>query len=258
MLKMSIRRSLGMGFCALALAVSLTAAETPDSAGMTVATTPCSGFAGPHETRTFWKPRYEKKLAQAVRDGEKIPIVLVGDSITHFWEEAGAAVYKQYFGAYDVLNLGFSGDRTQHLLWLVEQGRIFERIHPKLIVMMIGTNNLGWKESGPEATAAGIARAVNSLRRVAPDAKIVLFAVFPRGRTAADPFRAQISETNRLIAPLADGKNVFFEDINAQLLSPDGSISSAVMADYLHPTARGYEIWARAIMPYVRRYVDGK
>jgi len=223
--------------------------------GMKLATTPLSGLDEQTGWRKFWKPRYEQKLAQAEKEGKQIQIVFVGDSITNFWEARGKKVFDERFAPYHTLNLGFSGDRTQQMLWIIEKSGIWALIHPKLVVMMIGTNNLGWKESGPEATIEGIRLALAALRKQAPDAKIVLFAIFPRGRDSKDPYRKDIETINRAIAKFADGKIIFFENINAKLMNPDGTIGKDMMPDYLHPTQKGYLIWADAIEPYVQKYV---
>lgn len=205
--------------------------------------------------RNWWMPRFQEKQNEANQKKDDIKIVFIGDSITHFWENAGKQIFNDNYAKYNTLNLGFAGDRTQHTLWVIEQGGIFGKIHPKLIVLMIGTNNLGAHESDPKTAAEGIRRCVASMHRLNPDAKILLFGVFPRGANENDPFRAQIKEINSIICHFADNKTVFYEDLYSKFLTSDGVLERRIMNDLLHPTAEGYKIWADAINPYVERFV---
>jgi beta-glucosidase len=109
---------------------------------------------------------------------------------------------------------------------------------------MIGTNNT-LRNSAAEI-AEGIGAVVLELQRDFPDAKILLLGVFPRGR-ATDPVRGTIAEINRTIAKLNDGSRVRYLDIGAQFLDADGNIPADVMSDGLHPSGKGYEIWAKAV-----------
>lgn len=227
------------------------AAEVPF--GMELATTPVSGL---EETgwREFWKPRYLEKYQQAEKEGNQIKIVFLGDSITNFWDNT--KLFQQYFGKYNPLNLGFSGDRTQQMLWIIEKSDIWEKISPEMIVVMIGTNNLGWKESGVEATTAAIQRSLESLRKLEPEAKIILCSIFPRGAAANDVFRADIQAINRNIKKFADDEHIFYLHIYDKLLNEDGTLSPEIMPDYLHPNDNGYEIWGNALMPYVKKFLE--
>ncbi len=207
--------------------------------------------------RSFWKPRFEQKFKQA--ESEKIDIVFLGDSITNFWEGNGKETYAKWFGNRRVLNLGFSGDRTQQTIWIVKDSGILEKIDPKLFVLMIGTNNVGWKETDPAQTQEGIREILRILREKKPNAKIVLFAVFPRGADNQDPMRRLVNEINEGIPAMADGQNICFVNINSQLLEADGeTLSRDTMPDLLHPGEKGYEIWAQAIDPFVKKYVEEK
>ena len=217
------------------------------------------------KTKEYWHKRWDARRAQIAKGG--IEIVLVGDSITHLWESnpaknkrnvGGIATYKKYFGKYNVLNLGYSGDRTEHTLWMTGDSKLLDNVNPKMVVVMIGTNNIGHKKAGVEATAAGIELIIKNIRAKAPNAKIVLFAIFPRSPKANHPYRKQIADINKIICKFADNKDVFFCDITDKLLEKDGSLSPTVMPDYLHPNEKGYEIWAQAIMPYVEKFAGKK
>ena len=111
-------------------------------------------------------------------------------------------------------------------------------------MLMIGTNNIG-RNTAAEI-AEGIGAIVLELQKDFPKAKILLLGIFPRG-PANDPARATIAEINGSIARLHDGERVHYLDIGAKFLEADGNISREVMSDALHPTAKGYEIWAEAV-----------
>ena len=198
--------------------------------------------------------RIQEKTAQAEKEGKDIKFVMVGDSITHFWEQAGKDVMEKNFGKYHPLDLGFAGDRTQNCLYVIEKTDIFSKIDPQLVMLLIGVNNFGWRQGGPIATAEGIRLCVNAIKEKAPNAKILLLGIFPAGQTPNDQNRPKIAQTNEIIQGFADNKTVFYEDLGPKFLTPTGVLERDIMADFLHPTARGYEIWAEAIMPYVEKY----
>jgi len=209
-----------------------------------------------------WRARYEEKLKQAKELGPKAKILFLGDSITHFWEreDYGKEVFERDFKQYNTFDAGISGDRTEHLLWIIEKSGILDPLDPQLIVLMIGTNNAGHQlkrkgGTGVQATVAGTRRALNDLRARFPKAKILLFAIFPRGKDAQDAARIQNQKVNNITRRLADNENIFWVDINDKLMNPDGTIDTEVMPDRVHPRKKGYEIWSAAIMPYVKQYV---
>ena len=174
-------------------------------------------------------------------------LVLIGDSITDFWRsDPQRDSLEDYFGQYRPYNIGIAGDQTQHVLWRIEHGEL-DDIAPKAAVIMIGTNNFGDAHMSPEETAEGIAAVVRATRTKLPNTHILLLAIFPRGNRPDDPIRARIDKANALIARLDDGSHVKYMDIGSHFLGPDGTLSDAVMPDYLHPNPHGYEIWAKAI-----------
>jgi lysophospholipase L1-like esterase len=186
----------------------------------------------------------------------RIDVLFLGDSITEMWRSpgwgeridgatpfGGKAVFEKHFGKMKVANFGISGDSTQGVLWRLQNGE-GKGYRPKAVMLMIGTNNTD-RNSAPEI-AMGVAAVVFELRKDFPDAKILLLGIFPRGAAHAE-IRAQIDEINRIIATLHDGQHVFFMDIGAKFLAADGSIPRDVMGDGLHPTSKGYEIWADAV-----------
>jgi lysophospholipase L1-like esterase len=172
-----------------------------------------------------------------------IDLLFMGDSITDWWRTGGKAVFDQNFGSYKTANFGIAGDTTQGVLWRLQNGE-GEGFKPKAIMLMIGTNNIGG--SRPAEIALGVAAVVFEMRRDFPEAKILLLGIFPRG-SVTQTFRRQIAAINTIISCLDDDQHVFYLDIGDQFLAPDGSIPRDIMRDGLHPTAKGYEIWAQAV-----------
>ena len=198
------------------------------------------GFLKRHEG--FLKDK-EAALAKGPVD-----LLFVGDSITDAWRRGEQhKLFTERWGKHNPLNLGIGGDRTQHVLWRLENGEV-EGIKPKAIVLMIGTNNLGNKESVQD-TIAGVKAVVASLRSKLPESKLLLLAVFPRGEKPDNKFREQIKEVNEAIGKLDDGKMIEYLDIGDKFLTPEGVLTKEVMPDALHPNAKGYQIWADAIQP---------
>jgi (4-O-methyl)-D-glucuronate---lignin esterase len=175
-------------------------------------------------------------------------VLFTGDSITDFWRNAegpyaGKAVLDKHFGQWKVANFGIAGDTTQGLLYRLQNGE-GQGFSPRAVMVMIGTNNTA-RNSAAEI-AEGIGAVVLELQKDFPQAKILLLGVFPRSRPN-DPVRGTIDEINRTIAKLHDGKRVHYLDIGAKFLAADGTIPADVMSDGLHPTPKGYEIWAQAV-----------
>lgn len=202
-----------------------------------------------------WVKRHDGFVEIAKKGG--VNVLFVGDSITDFWRVAdpakgGKPVWDREYAPLGAANFGISGDRTQHVLWRLQNGEL-KGISPKLVVMMIGTNNTGFERDGttrrntPAETVQGVTAIVKELRTKLPSTKLLLLAVFPRGEKPDHPQRAQIAEINREIAKLADGKTVRYLDIGQKFLNADGTMSKDIMPDFLHPGLKGYEIWAAAI-----------
>ncbi|MFN5654479.1 MAG: platelet-activating factor acetylhydrolase IB subunit [Verrucomicrobiota bacterium] len=185
-------------------------------------------------------------------------LVFLGDSITHGWEGKGKAIWTKDWAPLKAANFGIGGDRTEHVLWRLENGN-FDGLKPKAIVLMIGTNNTGHQgrpqkelngavyECTAEQTAEGIKAILAQLRQKCPDAKILVLGIFPRGADKNDNFRQQNEATNAIVKGFADGQKIFFLDVGTKFLEPDGTLSKAIMPDLLHPNEKGYQIWSDAI-----------
>ncbi|MBU3005459.1 platelet-activating factor acetylhydrolase IB subunit [Paraglaciecola arctica] len=197
----------------------------------------------------WWMPRHNEKLL--VKEQMKnVDLVFLGDSITHAWEDKGKQVWQQYYAKRNALNLGFSGDRTENVLWRLQNGEI-SGIAPKLLVLMIGTNNTGHRQDKSQDTALGIKYIIELLGERLPNTKVLLLAIFPRGASADDPLRKINDGINDIIKEYADGKNIHYLDINHLFIDEDGNLSQTVMQDLLHPNTEQYQIWAEAMEPKI-------
>lgn len=194
-----------------------------------------------------WMNRHESMNARVAQGN--VDVVFIGDSITQGWEGAGKEVWKEFYGERNAVNLGIGGDRTQHVLWRLENGNL-KGIEPKLAVVMIGTNNAN--SNKPEEIADGVERIVELLKAKTPKTKILLLAIFPRGATADDRLRQVNQKTNEIISKLGNDDQVHFLDIGPQFLAADGTLSQEIMPDRLHLSEKGYRIWAESIEPKVK------
>jgi lysophospholipase L1-like esterase len=206
-------------------------------------------------------PERHAQFLQMAKKGN-IDLLFVGDSITDLWRYAGfgKTIWDKTFEPLKTANFGIGGDRTQHVLWRMQNGEL-AGFKAKCIVLLIGTNNLSLPNpnapnaampNSPHETAEGIKLIVATIRSRQPIAKILLLGVFPRGAAANDPYRAAIQDLNTEISKLDDGRHVFYLDIGPKFLAPDGTLAPEIMPDALHPSEKGYQIWADAILPKIK------
>jgi len=207
------------------------------------------GYGG--NARCWQLKRHAQKLAAAKARAPYV--VFVGDSITHNWEEKFNDHWKRSFAHYRALNLGFSADRTEHVLWRITEGGELDGYAAKAVVLMIGTNNSGqydFTDEPPADTILAIREILRVIRAKQPTAKIILHPIFPRGPNArASDARNRV--VNREIVKFADGKDIFWCDFNAQLMTVDGRLPHEIFPDQLHPARYGYDVWFAAVKPYL-------
>jgi len=176
-----------------------------------------------------------------------VDLVFVGDSITQAWEDAGKDVWAKFYGERRALNLGISGDRTEHVLWRLDHGNL-DGITPKVAVVMIGTNNFGHHEHTPAQVLEGVRAVVAKIHEKSPTTVVLLLDIFPRG-PAFNEMRGGITQVDQALQRLHDGKSVVFLRIGHHFIEDDGTIRKDVMPDYLHLTPAAYQRWAEAIEP---------
>lgn len=220
-----------------ALFLSSVLAESPAH----VATTPV-----PRDGESWWVERHAQCVEITKAGG--VELAFLGDSITQGWE--GQPAWEKQFAPLKAANFGFSGDRTEHVLWRLAHGELVG-LTPKVIVMMIGTNNVGHDASNPQQTADGVKAIVATLRAKIPDAKILLLGIFPRDEKPDGALRKQVAEATSLFKDAADGQQVHFLDLGSKFLNEDGTASKEIMPDFLHLSPKGYDIWAEAISPKI-------
>ena len=199
-----------------------------------------------------WQVRH-KAIVDETRQGG-FELAFLGDSITAGWSGAGNDIWQQQFAPRHAINLGIGGDRTQHVLWRLQNGLLdalaqSEPAHAnriKAVVLMIGTNNSNGNDNSAEEIAEGIKAIVNTVREKLPQAKILLLGIFPRGEKP-NPQREKNVRASEIASKIADGKSIHYLDIGAKFLSPDGTLSKEIMPDLLHLSPKGYQIWADAI-----------
>jgi beta-glucosidase len=196
-------------------------------------------------------PRH-KQINDRAKAGD-VDLLFIGDSITQGWEGAGKEVWDKFYVSRKAMNAGIGGDRTQHILWRLDNGNI-DGLKPKLAVLMIGTNNPHMAEQ----IAEGIKAIVGRLRAKLPEMQILVLGIFPRGADSNDPRRKENIGANEIDKKLADGKHVFYLDIGDKFLAADGTLSKEIMPDLLHLSPKGYQIWADAIEPEVSALLGGK
>ena len=205
----------------------------------------------------WWMPRHKQKLAD-LKKQKRVDLLFIGDSITHSFESGGKAVWEKYYAPRHAFNIGFSGDRTEQVIWRLQNGAV-EGITPKLAVIMIGTNNTGHRKDKPEHTAAGIKKIIAELQQRLPKTKILLLAIFPRDEKPDGPNRKINDGINEIIKKYADDtKQIYFLDIGDKFLDDQGILPKSIMPDRLHPNAKGYEIWAEAMEPTIQSLMGEK
>ena len=208
----------------------------------------------------WWMPRHEQVLERVAQGN--VDLIMVGDSITHAWEHDGKDTWNQYYAPRNAVNMGFSGDRTQHVLWRFEHDEL-SGISPKLAVLMIGTNNSNNDDNTAEEIADGIMAICSEIRVRLPRTKILILAIFPRGNSEqreatgrAATFNdqwAKNDQASELASEIADNKMIYFLDISQDFLDENGVLTRETMPDLLHLSEDGYKTWAEAIEPTVQK-----
>ena len=189
----------------------------------------------------------------AKRTQGTIDVYFEGNSITRRW---GATDYPQFlanwkanFFGWNAADFGWGGDRIENVLWRIDNGEL-DGVNPKVIVLLAGANNVGQEPGGDEKVAditRGIKALIDRCRQKAPNATIILTGIFPRSDNLA--VVPEITRINAHIARFADGQRIRYININDKLADSTGKLLDGMTGDGLHPTIRGYQIWADALKP---------
>ena len=220
-----------------------------------------------HPTQPEWREgkqgmfprRHAENLARA-KKGD-IDLLFIGDSITDRWSSA-PKVWNKYFGEWKPANFGIGGDRTQNVLWRIDDGEL-DGLSPKVVVLMIGTNNTGLDT--PEDIVAGIKLILHRIHTKMPKSKVLLLGIFPRNAKVRDgrEMTMQMDKIRVINESLSKGKFepfipndlVRYLDISDAFLV-DGKVPKDIMPDGLHPNEKGYEVWAKAISPVLKELME--
>ncbi len=211
-----------------------------------------------------WYERHEQ--VKTLIKKQPVDVVFIGDSITHMFGGAprsnivhGGEVWDAHYGGLNVVNMGFGWDRTQNVLWRLDNGE-FEGIQPKVAVVLIGTNNLTGTENARENTPAeiaeGVERICETIHAKAPKCGILLLGVLPR---SPERFIKPIREINRRIARL-DGKDyITFMDIGRKIADDRGlPLKEYMFEDGVHPNENGYRVWAESMDSTLKKLLSAR
>ena len=204
-------------------------------------------------------------LPENIGEGEKtetIDILFVGDSITDNWDNTleNLEVWDKYFGSYRVLNIAVGGHSTAQCLKRIDC-RETRGISPRVIVLMIGTNDVGYLQMTPETAIEGNRKILQKLRARWPEARILHLAVFPsdpKDPTPQSPRRQRILKVNEALPAMADGEKIIFLNIHDLFIDENGLMCRETHPDLVHPNADGYEIWGKALAPVIRELLGVK
>ncbi len=176
-----------------------------------------------------------------------IDLLFLGDSITDWWPSRGADTWAKFADLHPA-DFGVSGERTEDVLWRITNGEL-DGLHPKAVVLMLGTNNIGqnWDEE-PAWVVAGMRKVVDVIHERLPDAKLLLLGIFPRD-TQDSSNRQRNDAVNAELAKFDDGSKTRYLDVGHVFLDANGEVLTDVMPDKLHPNAKGYQLWYDAMKP---------
>ena len=208
-----------------------------------------------------WKKRHEAVMER--NRAVKPEYVVFGDSITHRWGGepsgdnralgTGKTAWDSLFSSHAVTNMGFGSDYVDNAYYRLQLGEL-DGISPRVIIVLLGTNNLGGRKDAPRVCADNLKAFVSLARRKCPSSKILLLGILPREGKKLAPL---VRETNKMISGLADGNSVFFANPGEEFLGEDGvSPKPGLLEDGLHPSARGYDILGKSLSVLLKKMDD--
>jgi lysophospholipase L1-like esterase len=212
-----------------------------------------------------WEKRHETFVGIAKRGN--VDLLFLGDSITDAWGGEGHGmggghkIFTSKFVPMKAANFGIGGDRTQHVIWRLQNGEL-DGIKPKVVQLMIGTNNSNGTDNTAEEIADGVKGIIDEIKKKSPSTKVLLLAVFPRNTGKDDAAKKiqkdKIDKVNSIISKLDDGgKSVKFLDIGSKFKDASGALPKEIMPDQLHLSEKGYEIWANAVEGVITSMLKG-
>ena len=203
-----------------------------------------------------WHERHQQ-FAERAHRGD-FNLLFLGDSLMDFWRTRGKTAWNRCLAPLESVNFGASGDHIQNLLWRLQNGEL-DGAHPKLVVLLIGMNNLRTNDywcCTPPQVAEGITAVVTEIHQRCPQSRVLVLGLFPEGQKPDEPGRARVKEVNQLLAKLDDGKMTRVLDLGPKFLEPDGTLPDTIMPDFRHPNEKGYQIWADAMLPVIKEMLQ--
>jgi beta-glucosidase len=198
-----------------------------------------------------WFLRVQENIKNA--KSRQVDLIFDGDSITDWLQYKGPEVWKKYYAPRQAFDFGIAGDQIEHVLWRLKEGQV-DGLHPKLVVLLIGTNDFKTRDTDDQI-AEGIHNLWHEYSTRLPEARFLTLGIFPRGPHATDPLRARIIHINEMLGQYHDNPKITYLDIGNKFLDAQGEILPDIMSDFLHPTPKGYEIWAQAIEDEVAKVI---
>ncbi len=204
-----------------------------------------------------WLKQHEAFLANAAQGG--IDLLFLGDSITALWIKTAPDIWTRYYEPRKAANFGIGGDRTQHLLWRIDHGEL-DGIKPRVVVLMIGTNNLPLQTE--DQVFDGIKAVIDRVQLKLPESKILLLGLTPRALNrdpsqalaAADP---RVPALNLRLARLETAPKLRYLDLGPKLLDPaSGQLVQPLQPDFLHLSRTAYQTWADTMEPLLWEMMD--
>lgn len=223
----------------------------------TIPSTQAESRPGPNETGwNLWMRHHEQRKRWVAE--QEVDLLMIGDSIIFEWPRVGKTIWEEFYGDRKAVNIGSSGDRTSHMLWHFQNGGLdgMKDRNPKLVVLMIGTNNRGIPELHGYDTAYGILALLKEIHAKLPNSKILLLPIFPRGDAPHDEGRKRNHEINKIIHTYADNQTVHWLDLSHVFMDDQGNLNRDLMPDRLHPNEQGYRAWAEALEPTIKKFLD--
>lgn len=212
----------------------------------TIEPVPGPGIGGAQTLETF----------NRLGDTGAVDVFFLGDSITNGWKTKGKKAFAASFGKWKTAIYGIPGDRTQYLLWRLKNSNLAD-LQPRVVVLLIGTNNLKSRRNTAKETSAGVTAVVEATQKKFDRAKILLLGILPCGKNSDSFVRQEVKRVNARLKVYADSlADVNYLDAESQMIEADGTISPQIMPDYLHPSLTGYERLAAAIEPHLARLLD--
>ena len=206
----------------------------------------------------WWDKRHQAVISE-VNSNKQFELALIGDSITHgwggipypndTWKGVAPSHFDEVFGKYKPLNMGFSGDRTQHVLWRLDNGSLGKQ-NWKVCMVMIGTNNMS--VNTPQEIAEGVVAITKKIHDKAPSAKVLLCSILPREHEVGE-IRKKVAETNQILGNTLWPSYVEYVPCWDEFLRSDGIMKDGLMPDQLHPNAEGYKVWGDIVSPILEK-----